>query len=487
MSHAKESTLAKFCLLIYRKRRFTHSIALIKCGARSDIHQLYHNVCKMPSSIDHVPSQPVSSASDSVESRSESGANPPFTAINVTSNVGRSTKKRKLHSTVWDHITQKKNENGEVINCCNHEGCTQQFSVNSSTSTLRTHLKKHGFFLDNLNQHRFAPNGGLVQTVSAPSNQKQVRYELFTCRWIVSAVKPFSIVESKEYIDKEKFLDSSIVVPSRQTVQRRIQTMFSEYQIKVAELLSNHKGKISITTDAWSSRVYRGYMAVTAHWIDEKWQFNSMTLDFKRFPTPHSGDNTCIFLRNILDEWKISGDIQCITTDNASDVCKGVRLLFQQLKDDFPDRYTTLDSFHVRCIAHVINIGVKECISSIDEEVGKIREAINTIKVSVKRRDVFEAVRKELKIQCELPSLDCQTRWSSTFQMLKSAFKCRRVLNATLRRIGGLGELLISDEEWKKSNKICEFLESAALITERQSGYICYSQYQLKTIQTTQR
>ena len=54
-------------------------------------------------------------------------------------------------------------------------------------------------------------------------------------------------------------------------------------------------GKVSIKPDAWSSRMYKGYMVVTAHWIDSSWNLQSAVIDFNRFLTSHTGDAACKF------------------------------------------------------------------------------------------------------------------------------------------------------------------------------------------------
>lgn len=49
-------------------------------------------------------------------------------------------------------------------------------------------------------------------------------------------------------------------------------------------------GKVRFTVDAWSSRVYRGYMVISVHLIDHCCNLHSTLLDFVRFPTPHTGE-----------------------------------------------------------------------------------------------------------------------------------------------------------------------------------------------------
>ena len=130
--------------------------------------------------------------------------------------------------------------------------------------------------------------------------------------------------------------------------------------------------------------------------------------------------------------------MKTITTDNAADVCKGVSLLFEQLKEEHPDIYKDISSFHVRCVSHVIDLGIKEFMELSNEFIEKVRSSINSIRASIKRRDIFDSVKDGMKVKCEIPSLDCQTRWSSTFEIIKKSYAFRRVITATLRRIGGL-------------------------------------------------
>lgn len=48
--------------------------------------------------------------------------------------------------------------------------------------------------------------------------------------------------------------------------------MLSENKSRVISLLKQQKNAISQTVDAWRSIVYKGYMVVTAHWIDNPWK-----------------------------------------------------------------------------------------------------------------------------------------------------------------------------------------------------------------------
>lgn len=76
------------------------------------------------------------------------------------------------------------------------------------------------------------------------------------------------------------------------------------------------------------------------------------------------------------------------------------------------------NSFHVRCMAHVNNLAVKECMLKVYSKIEKIRYLLSAIRASVKCRDLFESVSKELHLTCQLPNPDSETRWSSTLIMI---------------------------------------------------------------------
>lgn len=73
--------------------------------------------------------------------------------------------------------------------------------------------------------------------------------------------------------------------------------------------------------------MYKGCTVVTAHWIDNDWNLQSIMLEFGRFRTPHTGEAPKAFLRNGKVELELSDLIQAETTDNASDMIKGMSLL----------------------------------------------------------------------------------------------------------------------------------------------------------------
>jgi len=62
------------------------------------------------------------------------------------------------------------------------------------------------------------------------------------------------------------------------------------------------KNGVSATLDIWSSRAKDSYVAVTFHWINDKWESKHITADIVSLPSPHTAENiaaelnVCVFI-----------------------------------------------------------------------------------------------------------------------------------------------------------------------------------------------
>ena len=107
----------------------------------------------------------------------------------------------------------------------------------------------------------------MVATTFDPDNTKK---ELTNA--IIMHEYPLSIVDRlgfKRYLIP---LQPFFKVPSRNTILKT-------YEIErttALKILDSNEGRVAITSDMWtSSNQKRGYMAVTAHYIDDFWSLQS--------------------------------------------------------------------------------------------------------------------------------------------------------------------------------------------------------------------
>ncbi|CAN1164217.1 Putative AC9 transposase, partial [Linum perenne] len=88
---------------------------------------------------------------------------------------------------------------------------------------------------------------------------------------------------------------------------------------KIQRLIVSSKGRVAITTDMWiASNQRKGYMVVTAHYLDNGWCLRSQLLRFIYVPTPHTANKLARFLVDCLMEWNVDTKVSTITLDNCS-------------------------------------------------------------------------------------------------------------------------------------------------------------------------
>ena len=80
--------------------------------------------------------------------------------------------------------------------------------------------------------------------------------------------------------------------------------------------------------------------------------------------------------------------------------------------------------FHVRCVTYILNLIVKDGLELIKVSIEKIRDSVAFWTATPKREEKFEDVVHQLHItHGKKLSLDCATRWNSTFFMLQTAIE----------------------------------------------------------------
>lgn len=108
-------------------------------------------------------------------------------------------------------------------------------------------------------------------------------------------------------------------------------------------------------------------------------------------------------------------------------------------------------------------------MQTIHSKIKNIRTFVGTVRSSVKRKDHFEAVQKNINVDCECPILDCKMRWFSTFTMVCKTNNGIFVFSAMEGRAPEMARYNISEAEWKAAPKVCQFSEPAAFSTEVRS------------------
>ena len=121
--------------------------------------------------------------------------------------------------------------------------------------------------------------------------------------YIISAEQPFNMMETHEYSETIQIL----IIPqfkgmSENIVKRGIMKKFQTKRENFKKYFDNFEEKICLTYDIWTYLMHRGFLCVTAHYIDSEWMLNKRIISFKTINTPHSGKNiTTLINDEIID------------------------------------------------------------------------------------------------------------------------------------------------------------------------------------------
>ncbi|GKD48104.1 zinc finger BED domain-containing protein RICESLEEPER 2 [Tanacetum coccineum] len=110
--------------------------------------------------------------------------------------------------------------------------------------------------------------------------------------------------------------------------------------------------------------------------------------------------------------------------DNAPSNDKAIGYLIKK----FPNArlYDDMKHFHVRCMAHVLNLIVQEGLKVKNYHVECLSNAVRYIRQSTQRIKKFKACMKESSLESNrFLSGECPTRWNSKHDMLKITIELR--------------------------------------------------------------
>lgn len=132
--------------------------------------------------------------------------------------------------------------------------------------------------------------------------------------------QPFSIVEDNGFKNFVSTLNPSYKLPDRKTISGSlIPAAYEECLAYVQQRITNAKS-VCITTDCWSSSVQDSYIAITAHFIDDDFKFESVLLECGLMEGSHTSVALANEMKRITDKFEISDKVSIVVSDNASNV-----------------------------------------------------------------------------------------------------------------------------------------------------------------------
>lgn len=187
---------------------------------------------------------------------------------------------------------------------------------------------------------------------------------------------------------------------------------------------------------------------------------------------PNDGPAIKNFLAETISLFDIKSRVVSITTDNtAANICA-----IRDLAEEF-NLHSNFDVgfYHIRCLAHIINLGVCKAIECLKPLVASIRSVVTDIRASSKRSQTFADIQAEMIYSGGLPlkqplklKMEVATRWNATFLMLERAYLLSNAIDKAIHTMHDLSE--VERIDWHELKLVIDFLKPFHEATERISG-----------------
>ena len=169
-------------------------------------------------------------------------------------------------------------------------------------------------------------------------------------------------------------------------------------------------------------------MCLTAHFIDKDWKLHKKILNFCVISS-HKGESIGRAVEECLVDWGIK-KVCTLTVDNASSNDTAIAFLKRKFAKKSYSFVLGGKHFHMRCVAHILNLIVRDGLTELNGAITKVRAAVKYVRSSPQRQKLFKACAEKEGIESDsLLSLDVPTRWNSTFLMLDTAIKFQKAFD----------------------------------------------------------
>jgi hypothetical protein len=114
-------------------------------------------------------------------------------------------------------------------------------------------------------------------------------------------------------------------------------------------------------------------------------------------PAPHTGEVISDVLHEVLQDWQIEKKMSTVTIDNytTNDNLMGC----MQDKMSLSSLRLNGRLMHMRCVAHIINLIVKDGMSFMDQGIERIHDSVGFWCATPKSHERFECTAAQMNIE----------------------------------------------------------------------------------------
>jgi hypothetical protein len=359
----------------------------------------------------------------------------------ILDNILHTEESSRKTSPLWNYVDCKSPAHPGVPVC---KRCNYVFSIKSSNTTIERHLlNKHNIIIPKVRKQTTL---NFKCTDPWPAKEKLERDKAVVI-WIIDNQQPFSVVENEKFIEMMHIFDPRYKIPDRHQIKEMIIDEFNERRSNIGYDLQKISSKVSFTADMWTSTISsEAYLGLTIHYIDQNWVLRRFLLDIIPFKVRHTGINMAAAITNVLNEFNLAGKALALTTDNES----AMLVCGRKLSEEFEKELNNLTFSHYRCSAHILNLAVKQGMEIVDQEIVEVRQLMSKIKNSVLLCDELRELCVIEKLEYLRPEIDIETRWNSTYYMLRKLQRMETALKMLAAKHDSVRELMPDVEAWTK-------------------------------------
>lgn len=261
-------------------------------------------------------------------------------------------------------------------------------------------------------------------------NPKQILVTNAVVDFVAGDLMPLNIVESDRFEKLLASLDPQYHLPTRKHLSTKLlKAKFDAVKEKVMTKVQQ-ASCINLTIDLWTNRQMRSFLGITAHFISNNWEMESVMLGCNRVMGRHTAENILAWFEEVIAEFHIQQKLKHIITDSGANVKKAFVTLPGYEKDDESGDDDVGDdsdfvsenlpihelSFeHHACFAHMLQLIVKDGLKRAGSITSVLKRCSRLVAHVRKSTIAADILQNENKMQ-----YDTVTRWNSQLKMVRS-------------------------------------------------------------------
>ncbi|KAF2902321.1 hypothetical protein ILUMI_03859 [Ignelater luminosus] len=265
----------------------------------------------------------------------------------------------------------------------------------------------------------------------------------------IKDLQPFSVVTDEGFKEFVRALNPYYEIPSRRVISNTFIPAIYEECFNDTKALLEKAETFCLTIDTWTCMNTTKCIGITAHSLDNEFNFKSVFLECCPIPeVSNTTTNLANALRKIISDWEMDEKeiLLTVTDNNDANIKKAIE--------------TELKWEHFGCLAHTINLIVKD--SLVLQPIQIILNKIRAIVYYFKTNSVANDELRTHQIQTgEIPLkliLDVKGQWNSLYYMIQRFLE----LEEPIKTISGLLHTDIPTlvkSEWQIINELYQILK----------------------------